>query len=597
MSGKNCVVVLIDESAAMSAVMRDKLADGSESVKTNATRVATSINNLLQQLSAGPPCDVAAVGYRSDPEGQTDVGCRWVGGLAGREFVSSSELQAAARNETRTRRLSQPDGTLKEEQVNFSIWYEPVLGAKAPQVAAFRFCRDLLGRWKNSVGSDAGQPLIVHVFSGASADGSPQLAVNELLQSSGTDSKPIVVQCHMAASSTLITTAFPSKQAYLASGMARDLFGRASELPDAMHNLLKAAKIKVQAAARAIVHNAKIGDLFYCLQLAKQHASANVSAATNAAISAGTDVPPVSAINNGTPPIVPSVESPPPDTAVDTVAPLPPHVDPVGHVGEPVGLAVLVLDRSVIDPFGGCLLNPCSKLQEAANEILKQLSIKCCLDLAIDTAIVSYGQSSDGLPDVRGTFDGPLAGRSCVRNTELPSGAIRVEEAETQVSNGAGGLITITKKTPIYFDVEPALAMSPLAAFTAAATILSDWCSQHPTGLPPIILHLTRGAQDAAEITAAIATVTSLATSTGTVLVHHLVHTESPHKALAYPDNSVDINGEVLKVLWEGSSPLPLWERLKEANRPYVTAESRGFVVNGKFDMLVDEFVNALKPA
>ena len=74
MSGNNCVLVLVDESSAMSAVMRDKLADGTESTKTNVARVATSINNLLRQLSDGPACDVAVVGYRSNGEGQVDVG-------------------------------------------------------------------------------------------------------------------------------------------------------------------------------------------------------------------------------------------------------------------------------------------------------------------------------------------------------------------------------------------------------------------------------------------------------------------------------------------------------------------------------------------
>jgi hypothetical protein len=606
MSGNNCVLVLVDESSAMSAVMRDKLADGTESTKTNAARVATSINNLLRQLADGPACDVALVGYRSNAEGEADVGCRWLDGLAGREFVSSADLHAAARSETRTRRVPQSDGSFSEEPVSFSVWYEPVLGAKAPQIAAFRFCRDLVGRWKAAGGSTGGQPLIMHVFSGASADGSPQVVVDEILQTAGADGKPIIVQCHMAASSSLVTTAFPSKQAYLASGMARDLFGRASELPHAMQDTLKAAKVKVQAAGRALVHNAKIADLFHCLQLVKQHVAGNVGGSSSAGTKAPVtpvvtpvhpaDVsPPVAAtpLSDSTPSVagMQPTDSQPADLQPVTTA------SPASHAGEAVGLAVLVLDRSVADPFGGSLVNPCSRLQEAANEILKQLSSKQCLDLAIDTSIVSYGQGSNGQPDVRSTFDGPLAGRAFVRNSELPGGAIRVEEAETQVSNGAGGIVTINKKTPIYFDVEPAGGVSPQPAFAAAAAIIGEWCGQHPTGRAPMILHLTRGSQDPAEIAAAVAEVSSLHTSAGPVLIHNLVVTESPHKALSYPDTASDIDGEGLKALWEASSPLPGWEQLKEAKRPYLTATSRGFVVNGKFDALADEFNAALAPA
>jgi hypothetical protein len=613
MSGNNCVLVLVDESSAMSAVMRDKLADGTESTKTNAARVATSINNLLRQLADGPACDVALVGYRSNAEGEADVGCRWLDGLAGREFVSSGDLHAAARSETRTRRVPQSDGSFSEEPVSFSVWYEPVLGAKAPQIAAFRFCRDLLGRWKAAGGSIGGQPLIMHVFSGASADGSPQMVVDEILQTAGADGKPIIVQCHMAASSSLVTTAFPSKQAYLASGMSRDLFGRASELPHAMQDTLKAAKVKVQAAGRALVHNAKIVDLFHCMQLAKQHVAGNVGGSSFAVTTAPISTPgasPVATISPvATADVSPLVTTTPASGATSSAdgtqptdsQPADPQpvttASPGSHAGEAVGLAVLVLDRSVADPFGGSLVNPCSRLQEAANEILKQLSTKQCLDLAIDTAIVSYGLGSDGQPDVRSAFDGPLAGRAFVRNTELPAGAIRVEEAETQVSNGAGGIVTINKKTPIYFDVEPASGSSPQPAFAAAAAIIGEWCGQHPTGRAPMILHLTRGSQDPAEITAAAAEVSSLHTSAGPVLIHNLVITESPHKALSYPDSAADIDGEGLKALWEASSPLPGWERLKEGKRPYLTAASRGFVVNGKFDALADEFNTALAPA
>lgn len=606
MSGNNCVVVLVDESSAMSAVMRDKLADGTESTKTNAARVATSINNLLRQLADGPACDVALVGYRSNAEGEAEVGCRWLDALAGREFVSSGDLHPAARSETRTRRVPQSDGSFSEEPVRFSVWYEPVLGAKGPQITAFRFCRDLLTRWKAAGGSAGGQPLIMHVFSGASADGSPQVVVDEILQAAGSDGKPIIVQCHMAASSSLVTTAFPSKQAYLASGMARDLFGRASELPHAMQDSLKAAKVKVQAAGRALVHNAKIADLFHCMQLVKQHVAGNVGGSSSAVTTATVSNPVVSPVNPAdvSPPVIttpPSgstssadgsqpADSQPADSQPVTTA------SPASHAGEAVGLAVLVLDRSVADPFGGSLVNPCSRLQEAGNEILKQLSSKHCLDLAIDTAIVSYGLGSDGQPDVRSAFDGPLAGRAFVRNSELPAGAIRVEEAETQVSNGAGGIVTINKKTPIYFDVEPAGGASPQPAFAAAAAIIGEWCGQHPTGGAPMILHLTRGSQDPTEIASAVAEVSSLHTSTGPVLIHNLVITESPHKALSYPDSAADIDGEGLKALWEASSPLSGWERLKGGKRPYLTASSRGFVVNGKFDALADEISTALAP-
>jgi hypothetical protein len=70
------------------------------------------------------------------------------------------------------------------------------------------------------------------------------------------------------------------------------------------------------------------------------------------------------------------------------------------------------------------------------------------------------------------------------------------------------------------------------------------------------------------------------------------VATEAPHKSLAYPDSAADLESEQLQALWHASSQLPDWEKLQAAKRPYITAASRGFVVNGKFDILGDEVSN-----
>lgn len=586
MASQNCVILLVDESSAMSAVMRDKLPDGTQSTKTNSDRIATSINSLLRQLSLGPRCDIALVGYRSDDQGQADVGCRWGGDAAAKEFLSSDELTGIARIEKRTRKVPRGDGSFDETPVDFPVWYAPTVGGKAPQIAAFKFCIDLVGRWTTTLGGSLpGQPLVIHVFSGTSGDGNPQMAIQELLQLQRPGGSPVVVQCHMASSSALVTAAFPSKQAFLTAGLARDLFSRASELSVAMREVLKANRAVVQPAARAIVHNAKMADLFRCLELSKCHVAGNGGPTASGNVAAPDPTAQGSAV---------SISPTPTDNAVT------PATSTGGatgvHSGEMVGLAVLILDRSVADPFGGSLSNPCVRLQEAGNELIKQLSTKQCLGLAIDTAIISYGAGNDGQPDVRSTFEGPLSGKSVVRNAELPDNAIRVEESETEVPNGVGGLITIKKKTPIYFDVEPAGAAAPQPAFSAAASIIGDWCRQHPGGLPPIVLHLTRGEHMTAELEPAVALLADLSTSAGQTVVHHLVATESPHKSVAYPASETELEGDALRSLWACSSRLVEWESLAAAKRPYITAESRGIVVNGKFDALAEEFSNALSP-
>ena len=111
------------------------------------------------------------------------------------------------------------------------------------------------------------------------------------------------------------------------------------------------------------------------------------------------------------------------------------------------------------------------------------------------------------------------------------------------------------------------------------------------------MLHLTRGEQSAADVEAAISAVTSLATSAGSTTVHTLVVTETPCPSAAYPETQNDLETDALRTLWQTSGPLRGWEALAAAKRPYITATSRGFVVNGKFDVLAEEFANALTPS
>ena len=170
-------IVVVDESLAMAAVVGEPNASGTPSHLTTAERVATAVNSLLGQFAAGPACDVAVIGYRADAAGVADVGCRWGGALADRQWIGSVELAGVARRESRTRRMPLPGGGFKETVVEFSVWYEPVLGVKPAQVEAWRFCKQLLDKRV----ADASHPLaavvILHVFAGMSADGSPQQSI------------------------------------------------------------------------------------------------------------------------------------------------------------------------------------------------------------------------------------------------------------------------------------------------------------------------------------------------------------------------------------------------------------------------------------
>jgi hypothetical protein len=587
--------LLIDESVGMGAVMKDLVSDGSRSTKSNAERLATAINALIKQLADGPEFEVALVGYRANESGEPDVGSRWAAALAGREFVTTRELAASPlRVETRTRKVPAADGFSppREEPVEFPIWYAPALKGKAPQVAAMNFCRDLLARWQSTAPGGAA-PVVVHISAGASADGNPQMAVVKLQDMTTAGGKPLLFQVHLAASADVVSAHYPSNQAYLTMGSSRDLFRRSSELPAALLAALKEGKINVNPGARAMLYNAKIGDVIRLFGLVKTHTRGWASQpAAPAAAPAAAEPAPVAASAPA------AVSTPAAEPGNEAAAPAA-ESEPLAATAESekAALVALVLDRSVEDPFAAGMNNCCVKLQDYGNDLLKQISkLK---DLTVDAAIVSYGVDSAGQMEVRTTFDGPLAGQSIVRNSDLADGALRVDEFEEQMSNGIGGLISVTRKKPIYFELEPTSAASPVEAFTAVAELIGTWCSAHPTAATaPLVLHLTRGRQDSQQLEQAASQLQSIACAAGPVRLCHLVATDFPHKSLSYMDSDHEIEAPGLRKLWELSSPLLGREQLA-ASKPAVKEASRAIVINGKFDVFLDgiKFALAGQPA
>jgi hypothetical protein len=369
--------------------------------------------------------------------------------------------------------------------------------------------------------------------------------------------------------------------------------------------------VAVNPKARGIVYNGKMIELARLLSLVQVHTRAWPSrgAAVAPVIPETVEEQYAETLPFGTPAIDFGIAPPPLSTdlpeSITDVLPIP--IDETPPTGEPQPAAqsqtagaattfgpvtpeqpaviAFVLDRSVEDPYGGDLNNACARLQERLNDLLGEV-VKHGGG-AIDVAIVSYGADSGGEAEVRAAFEGPLSGRSFVRDNELESGALRIDEFDEQVPDGVGGLITIPRKRPILVEVEPTAACPAAPAFGELAGMLSGWCAEHPAcSLPPVVLHLTRGRQDAGELEAALGQLAAVGTSAGATVVYHQIASEQPHPSLAYPDSDEKFEDEGLKALWRASGPLLGREALAES-KPNISAGSRGFVVNGKFDQLL----------
>ena len=272
------IVLLIDESSAMDAaavtgVAGSGLAGGGLGgpPKSKAESVATAVNSVLAKLAQAGDCEVALVGYRSSKEGETQVGSRWSGTLAGREFVAAADIAAApATVETRMRKVRNDLGGFDESPVSFPVWYQPSLGDRAPQIAAFEFVRELLSRWTPASGVQ-GQPLVIHLSSGSAGDGNPLRAIKGVQDLAVGGATPIVAHLHLGSSANTPSVLFPANRAYLSLGPQRELFERSSLLPAHLCEALKASGVVVNVNARAMIYNAKMMDVTKALGVIAAH--------------------------------------------------------------------------------------------------------------------------------------------------------------------------------------------------------------------------------------------------------------------------------------------------------------------------------------
>jgi hypothetical protein len=544
-----CVVLLIDESAAMGA-----RAAGAE--QPLGLQTATAVNALLNQMASGPNVPIAVVGYHADAAGQPQVGGRWGGTFASRAFVPLQELLAVPlRVETRIRKL--PTGPMlppREEPVAFPIWYQPQSGAAGPQIAAFEKVKSLVSDW---LGTHPGAPaLIVHVCAGASSDGSPHQVVTEL---QALVENVLVFHAHLGTAANVPPTLYPANRAYLPIGSTRDTFDRASPLPAALIAHLKQVPLIINPGARGMIFNARLADLIRMLGLIKE-TTRNWPMSLDAAPIALADVP----LHVSAEP--PSLDIPAPE--IEPVDSTPTGVDDAR-------LLVLLVDRSVADPFSGDPKNAFARLQERANDMLTKMALKP--DTNLHVAVTIYGLDVVGLPEIRTGFDGALSGQSIVPATELAAGALRRESTLEEIPNGVGGLIEVPREKLTFLELEPTRACSPLPAFEAVKSLLDTWANDHAsTTKPPVLLHLTRGGQGESDLREAV----GLAQGAS---VFHLVATEEPHPSLAYPTPDEEIEDPNVRLLAELSSPMAD----DFADNPAVKPGARGVVVNGKFDCLV----------
>jgi hypothetical protein len=585
--GSGCIVFIVDESSGMQGTLARPAGSPVASMRTKAESVATAINSLLPKLAASnPELPVAIIGYRASEDGQAEVGSRWGGSLAGSTFVGASQLTGAPlRVEQRDRSR---DGGV--EKVDFPVWYESQPGGKAPQVAAFQLARQLLADWQASAPTDSEGPLVIHISAGASDDGNPVKAVDEIAKMPGWSTKPLVFHAYLGSHDTVPPTFLPANRAYLNVGPMRDLFERSSELPTHLADALKASGVTVLKSARGMAFNARMLELVQLLSTAKTQAERWAGTVLDAPIPVALEPAKV---------VEPTLSPTP--VGSDAGAEALTIMDLVDDEAEPAygsvsrenpALVVFVADRSVNDPFEAKLDNACAKIQDELGKLVHALHASG--GGAVDVAVVSYGADALGATEINATLEGGLQGKSLARSDELHAGAVRIEDSFREEPNGVGGLVRIPLNRIHVVELQAAGGATASPCFQQVREVVNAWSAAHPSAaVPPLVIHLTRGSFDPADIRDAASWLADSGSAAQRPRLYHAVFPEHAADKQEFSAAGDQIPEGPLRTMWEVASPLYGRKSLSEEN-PRVAADSRGFVVNGNIRPALQPLFNAI---
>lgn len=224
-------------------------------------------------------------------------------------------------------------------------------------------------------------------------------------------------------------------------------------------------------------------------------------------------------------------------------------------------------------------LTKAEALADAINRLIQNLCIKCAKEEGVrdyfHVAVIGYGQ------EVGPAFGGALAGRELVPISDAAGMPLRIESRNKKVSDGAGGLIDQPIRFPTWFEPQANGGTPMCNALEVARRIAQQWIDQHPNSFPPVVINITDGESTDGDPTTAAASLRSIATSDGQVLLFNLHISSQKQRPIEFPSSDSELPDQYARLLFSMSSPLAPFMVTAARQEGYsVTEGAKGFAFN-----------------
>ena len=229
---------------------------------------------------------------------------------------------------------------------------------------------------------------------------------------------------------------------------------------------------------------------------------------------------------------------------------------------------------------------------DALNRILDAISQRCSQGMDVrdyfDVGVITYTTDDQGAPDVRTALPGTSPAEPFLAISRVVEAAT-VEQRRVREPDGAGGIVEVDRKFPVWVRPEARWGTPMCAALTAARGALGAWIADHPSSYPPMVINITDGAATDGDPVPLAEEIMALGTGDGGVLIYNAHLSEMSASPVQYPSHEREVPpDEYAAQMFRMSSvfPDPVVQIASGMGLP-VKEGSRGYVYNADMVALV----------
>ena len=170
-----------------------------------------------------------------------------------------------------------------------------------------------------------------------------------------------------------------------------------------------------------------------------------------------------------------------------------------------------------------------------------------------------------------------------------PRAALPMDGLAFKESDGAGGIVEVTRKFPVWLQPTASYGTPMCEALSAASKAIQDWTEEHPSSYPPMVISVTDGAAGDGNPVPLAEEIMALGTNDGNVLIYNAHLSEMSAMPVQYPSDESEVPPDEYAVqMFRMSSefPDPVVDLAASMGLP-VTKGSRGYVYNADMIALV----------